>query len=1254
MAVEHEGGRVFTGPDAAAALMAAVDWPSTPLGDVAGWPAQLRSVVRTMLSSKQQMVLFWGPRRIALYNDSYAPTIGDKHPGALGRPAEENWGELWGVLAPLLDRVQGSGEPFRAEDHPFPIVRRGFLEQTYFTISYDPVLVDEPGSGGTRVGGVLCLVTETTARVLGERRMRALGLLGTRLSGLDTAERVGRAAATAVSEFPEDLPSALVYLCDEERRDTLRLLGAVRRGALPTAVELTRPDPAVQVLATVLADGEAAWLPDRAGEPRSLAMPLTTPTGTVGVLVAGVNPMLAVDEGYRDFLDLFAAGVSSALGNAAAHDAERRRTSALAELDRAKTELFANISHELRTPLTLIAGPAEDALTDRVEPLAGAQRERVELIRRNATRLSRMVDNLLDFTRIESGALRPERVATDLAEFTRAITDSFRPAIERAGLELVLDAPPLPRPVSVDRDMWQRVMLNLLSNALKFTLAGRVEVRVADGDGQARVSVTDTGLGIPAEDVPRLFERFHRVRGAAGRSREGTGIGLALAAELVALHDGHIGVDSEPGRGSSFTIVLPYGQSPATSEVPPRGVAAEAYLDEAMGWGEGRGWQESDDEPPALRGDTHAAGSDPRGTAGARVLVVEDNADLRGFLVRLLGKHWEATAVADGEQALAVVRRSRPDLVISDVVMPGVDGFTLLDRLRGDPATAHIPVVLLSARAGEEAAIEGLARGADDYLSKPFSAQELLARVRSNLEMARLRTQQAAWRAALVEALDDGFFMMDGDGAILEMNAAFAQTLGIDPADVPVTRPYPWVPPHPDTGEKLETLLSEGLTDGGGRFLVPAVRPSGRRLWLSVSLNEVAVPGVAKRFVGTMRDVTADRVAAERDAAQATFAGRLADAADVGAVLEAGTAGLGAAWSTGPAVVAAWVTEPDEAGVEERDVPTVLRDPSGRTWEGLPGAARRALEGARHTRGTRVVAEDGGGRSVGIATRLDIAGEPTAVWLGLDPPQVVTDVDRYLFSSLCALLGQALTRARAFDEQRTVAVTLQRSILGPTSLPSGFAVRYEPAVEPLEVGGDWYDVVRLDAHRVGVVVGDCVGRGLRAASVMGQLRSACRALLRQAIGPAQVLTTLDDFAEMLPGAVCTTVFCAIVDRGAGTLEYSSAGHLPGLVVGGDGDGALLDGANSVPLGVAPGMPRPQARVELAEGCLVLLYTDGLVERRGEVIDEGIGRALRVLGQAAAEPGLDAVLDRVITGLVTPHDHDDDIAALIYRHTGDQA
>jgi signal transduction histidine kinase/DNA-binding response OmpR family regulator len=464
-----------------------------------------------------------------------------------------------------------------------------------------------------------------------------------------------------------------------------------------------------------------------------------------GFLIVGVNPYRTVDRAYEDFVQLLAGQVAAALGAARAYDAERKRAEALAEIDRAKTAFFSNVSHEFRTPLTLMLGPLEEVLAHPEDDSTVLQGQ-VELAHRNGVRLLRLVNSLLDFSRIEAGRVQANFVPTDLAAFSGEIASSFRSAMEKAGLTLAIETRPLPAPVYLDRDMWEKILLNLLSNAFKFTFEGGVSLSVApSGDGAAaEVKVRDTGIGVAAEELPRLFERFHRIEGAKGRTFEGSGIGLALVQELVRLHGGKIAAESEPGKGTVFTIRLQLGSAhlPADS-VHDQGdrsgtLHASAYVDEAMRWLPG---------PADIAADTGGiqmgAAADMPG-AGLRVLLADDNADMREYVERLLKSHgYGVTAVADGEAALRSVREDTPDLVLSDVMMPGLDGFGLLRAVRGDPALASIPVVLLSARAGEEAKIEGLDAGADDYLIKPFAARELLARVSANIQMARMRRDAA-------------------------------------------------------------------------------------------------------------------------------------------------------------------------------------------------------------------------------------------------------------------------------------------------------------------------------------------------------------------------------------------------------------------------------------------------------------------------------------------------------------------------------
>jgi signal transduction histidine kinase len=470
-----------------------------------------------------------------------------------------------------------------------------------------------------------------------------------------------------------------------------------------------------------------------------------------GRLILGLSPRLADDDEYRDFLRLVTASVATALSNAEAFDEQRRRAEALAEIDRAKTAFFTNISHEFRTPLTLLLGPLERLAAS--PTTSAADRAEAEVAARNANRLLRLVNTLLEFSRLEAGRTTARYEPTDLAELTADLASTFRSAFDRAGVALRLDLAPLSRAAYVDRDMWERIVLNLLSNAFKYTLQGEVAVTLREEAGEAALAVSDTGSGIPPDELPRLFERFHRIEGIPSRSHEGTGIGLALAAELAALHAGRIDVESEPGRGSVFTVRLPLGREhlpperivvrgaeTATGGLPQR----RAFADEALSW-----IADQPSDTPARE-----AASDGPDARPGRVLVVDDNADMREYVRRVLSD-FDVDTAANTAEAIARLEASPPDIVVSDVMMPGDDGLALLDAIRRDPDRRTIPVILVSARAGPEAQREALEVGADDYLVKPFAAADLRARVGAHLAAARLRSQAVEDLRGALAAKDD-------------------------------------------------------------------------------------------------------------------------------------------------------------------------------------------------------------------------------------------------------------------------------------------------------------------------------------------------------------------------------------------------------------------------------------------------------------------------------------------------------------------
>jgi signal transduction histidine kinase/DNA-binding response OmpR family regulator len=750
-------------------LVRATDWSKSPLGPPEAWPKSLRTILGVLLSSRFPMLLWWGPQMLQLYNDAFRPILRDKHPASLGAPAARVWAEVWDVAGPMAQSVMDGGPSTWTEDLQLFINSEGASEETYFTFSYTAV----PSDDG-RIGGVLNIVQETTAKVQSEREIRTLHELAGRAADAKSVADACRIALEVLATNELDLPFVLLYMLDEDgaraRLSASYGLHDYSGPAVADTVALQPPDGAAQSwpIADVVNSAHSLVIEDLAGRfgplpagrwnarpTQAIALPLTRVAHAMpyGVLVAGISPHRVLDQRYQNFFRATADQFMAVVATARAYEEERRRAEALAQVDEAKTAFFSNVSHEFRTPLTLMLGPLEDELAEHVRPLPRARRERIETAHRNGLRLLKLVNVLLDFARIESGRVRARFEATNLSALTAELASSFQSAMERGGLSFIVDCPPLPELIYVDRDMWEKIVLNLLSNAFKHTFHGHVAVRLAWVDGAAELSVEDSGVGIAAEELPQLFRRFHRVKGAPSRTHEGTGIGLSLVQELVQSHGGGIRVESEPLKGSRFVVSLKAGvahlppeQVSAAASLPARGPAAAAYVEEALHW------LAAPDAAAATIDDTGAPARARTNEPRPRVLWADDNADMRAYVARLLGELYDVQAVADGEAALAAARAAPPDLVLSDVMMPKLDGFALLKALRADERTQRIPVILLSARAGEEAAVEGLDAGADDYLVKPFAARELMARVGTHLQMAR---QRGAWEATLEQRVTE-------------------------------------------------------------------------------------------------------------------------------------------------------------------------------------------------------------------------------------------------------------------------------------------------------------------------------------------------------------------------------------------------------------------------------------------------------------------------------------------------------------------
>jgi len=899
---------LFAGPGPAREALRAVEWESTALGPVIGWPSALKAVVASMLGSGFGTCIAWGPAFNQLYNDAWIGVLGSKHPGAASAPSHVTWQELWPAFASTYRRVLGTSETSYVENLLLELTRPGHPEEAYFTLSCS-ALADDVGV----VRGVMTIAAETTERVLAERRLVGLRALASATSGAGTVIEVCRRAEQQLAEQAGDLPFVLLYRVDASGQlATLAAASGVVAGSpiAPYSVELSMP--AVWPMARVAREGQplrmddlSALPPFHAGtwpEPPTSAMLLpvrveSEPQGAV--LVVGLSPRIAFDRSYEVFVEQLALQFSASLTDARLRESSLERLNRLAELDRAKTEFFSNVSHEFRTPLSLILAPLEDV---RVRAAAGVELQwEVDVAARNAKRLLNLVDTLLDFSQIEAGRLRAQFELLDLAPLTRDIASLFRSAVERVGLALHVECPPLSAPVTVDRQMWEQIVSNLLANALKHTFEGAITVRLLDIGQHVELTVSDTGVGIPEEELTNVFQRFHRVRGARARTDEGVGIGLAMVQELVDLHHGRVRARSTPGQGSAFTVWLSRRVPGALSSRQPqprptRNVALQ-LAEEAERWTAPPPEPSTTEVVESVLGPAKA--EMPVRVPNARVLVVDDNADMRDYLARTLGLYWHVIAASNGEEALSLAHRHRPDLVLTDVMMPGLDGFGLLRRLREDDELKATPVVLVTARAHEEAAIEGLLAGADDYVAKPFASRELVARIGAQLELSRVRRHGERRVRELLALMPVAVYACDRDGRFEIVNRRAIELWGAEPpredrawalrGGPEVLRPdgstlAPEAAPMAAVLASGEPVIDEELVivqaGGDRRDLLVNIRPlhdaDGALVGAVSAFLDVTERKRAERALHTMNEELEKRVA-ERTAALAASEAALAD-----------------------------------------------------------------------------------------------------------------------------------------------------------------------------------------------------------------------------------------------------------------------------------------------------------------------------------------------------------------------------------------
>ncbi|NKQ57948.1 SpoIIE family protein phosphatase [Amycolatopsis sp. K13G38] len=1099
--------------------IAEFDWDTHELGPLARWPPPRRTALALALTSPLPIGLFlFADRTLLLYNDAYIVLLGEKHPAALGRSGGEVWWEQWHTIEATMEGLFATGEATQFDNVLYTLTDHGRFCHRYFTVSFSPIVT----AGGV-VDGVVVVAHETTATVLGQRRLDILNTLAAALMGTRTVADAVRALIGACADQTLDLPFTAVYLEDPATHTAvLRGVTPSAQGLLPATLdELLPPTDGTVPESRRVTDlgqrvpGLAARLDDLTPE-QALVIPVGE-ASAAGALVLGLSPRQHPDERYLGFCRLLADQLNAAFTTAGSYEEQRRRADALAELDRAKTAFLANISHEFRTPLTLLLGPVEEAIAAaRGRP---AQLARLEIVRRNAQRLLRLVNSLLEFSRTEAGRATANLVRADVGALTAQIASSFTELCRKAGIELVLAC----RSVfaAVDPQMWETIVLNLLSNAVKFTLSGSITVEVGpEGDGRVRVAVRDTGTGIAPEELPRLFDRFYRADNTRGRTVEGSGIGLSLVRGLVELHGGTIDIDSEFGQGTTVTVRLP--AVPAGPVAETAAVTGEnPYLAEVRQW--------LDDPAASAR------------TGRRLVLIADDNADMRRHLERILSARWDTVVYGDGESALRGLREHRPDVVVTDVMMPVLDGFELVEAIRADPAVASTPVLMLSARAGVEAAGEGLASGADDYLPKPFSSADLVNRVAARLTAAdreRISREQEETEAARATALARCGSALGAARSVPDILAALVATPVLAPDSAAI-----------------------GLVD---------------RAHARIRVDHAGGGHAETR---------------ERDHTVPLDA-----SAPMAKVIRSGQ----------PLII----TDAGQAGAGIRtEAAYPIRDETG------------AMLGA-------------------ISLHW---AEPRA----LNPPELE------LLARIAELAGPAVERMLAAERERRIAADFQEQLLDldRSSADAVVAAVYQPATKSMRVGGDWYLVTPIgESGRIALSVGDVVGHGLAAATVMSRLRSAIGAAALTITSPSAVLEFTERYAADVPRATCATVAYAVLAPAAHTISYACAGHPYPLLVTPD-EVRYLEQGRHPPLAAANfHTSSPVGQAELPPGSLVVLYTDGLIERAGESISDGFDRLAAAARDLWRLP-VHEVCAELLSRLAPPGGYNDDVAILAVRPSG---
>lgn len=913
----------------------------------------------------------------------------------------------------------------------------------------------------------------------------------------------------------------------------------------------------------------------------------------------------------------------------------RERAEALAKLDRARTDFVSDVSHELRTPLTLMLGPLEELSKTADE----SQRPLAAMALRNSLRLLKLVNTLLQFSRIEAGRVDVSFVETDLAARTADIVAMFRSAIESSGLRLVVDMSASTF-AYVDRSMWERIVLNLLSNAVKFTLDGEIRVTLVEIGGQLRLSVADTGEGIPSAEIAQIFDRFHRVRTTRSRSHEGSGIGLALVNELVRIHGGTIDVQSELGRGTVFHVDIPLGtnhldHAKIVEIVPSQASAIDQYL--------------ADMHATLIRDENHDT-SDGTVSDNGRVLIVDDNADLRAYLFRVLSPIYEVVLASNGNEALNYLRSATFDVVVSDVMMPDIDGFGLLRRVREDLGIASTRFIFLSALAGDESATAGLDLGADDYIGKPFSAGDLLARVRSQVTAKRRAstterdslkrwfdragdpsTNEAAFRV-FADQLPIMLYQQAVDGAVSFTNRVWHDTLRL-PRDPSSHQVEAWRRViHPEDIDQTLKTVSDAIVDRRPWQLEYRLRPADAdladsRWYIARGFPYFTETGEFRGWNCSSIDIHEARLREESERSLREAAARgerefraLADT--IPALI----------WTTDARGFVNWYnhrwyeytgrTDEESLGWgwqsvhHPEDFPHVME-----MWP------RSLASGEPFEMEFRLRRRDGIFHSF-LARAVPLRNE-----LG--------EIDRW-YGSCVDVNDQKV----ALERSRLIAQTLQGAFIpGPVPHSPLFRVDavYQAADTDTLIGGDWVDAIELPNGRYLFAIGDVTGHGFDASVVAARLRHAIIDFAIDRDSPASVLEKVNAVLRLEHPGVYASALVGFVDSDTLRFSYASAGHHgPLLAAGSDAVASALPVEGCL-LGIDDDLGIVDQTTHVPPDAVLTLFTDGIIEfsRDLDNAEAQLKRAVAALVKNPLTHPAAYLRDKVLQGAPTS----DDIAIL---------